>query len=153
MYFASIRRLICLVTIPGVAGCAGANPPDKTAVPADKTALQTDKAPPQTKVTEEQLRALNEDGCKARGFDWLAIPGLCGPDEGSGCGFKCDIPTKDAGKACQGAADCEGACLCAHRSDTEHAEGVCSKHVYYTEVSDCVCMVEGGTASHPHGCA
>jgi hypothetical protein len=105
--------------------------------------------------SREELRALDEKACKARGWDWVAIPGLCANSEsGQGCGFTCDVPTKDAGAACHGKADCEGECLCGGGAKDGDGElGACSRHVHATELSDCMCLVEGGKSSYPHGCS
>lgn len=148
----SIRPIV--LALAGVTACATAPSPAPVGPASDDPAALASAPRAKGAPSRDELRALDEASCKARGWDWLPIPGLCGgPDGEHGCGFKCDVPTKDAGAACHGKADCEGVCLCGGGASDGGGElGACSRHLYYTEVSDCVCMVEGGKGSHPHGC-
>jgi len=112
-------------------------------------------------ISWEELGFLSEKECRAMDYSWVGIPGLCIGDDGNEtrCGDRCDIPTSDAGNECYSNADCEGACLCQSPVTKDlfgNTIGVCSKYVFFTEVSDCPCVFEEKTTEDyvtPYGCA
>ncbi len=95
----------------------------------------------ETEISREQLNNLSEEQCLSEGYDWVSFPGLCAPP--NGCGSRCDIPTSDAGKACYSNSDCEGVCSCQeNKKDSEgYQKGKCSMYKYFTEISDCPCIL------------
>ena len=124
----------------------------------NKCAEIKNERPLSSEITREKLNSLNETQCKQSGYKWAHIPGLCLQNkEGEyDCGSRCDIPTKDAGNKCYSNNECEGACLCSkNEKDSEGFQiGECSSYKYFTEVSDCPCILKtkSKTPDFPYGC-
>ena len=104
-------------------------------------------------ITMQELRTFDEGTCKSNGYDWVARPGLCAPDENGNnfCGYTCDISTSDSGKDCYSNDECSGVCLCSfnNKDSDGYIIGKCSGYVYYTEVSDCACILAGKSKDTP----
>ncbi len=133
---------LCLLLL--FAGCTSSiNPP---------------KATNASNIGLKEVSGLSETACKQMGFDWVQVPGICGPlvsGRDLGCGYRCDIKTSDGGKKCQSSADCQGVCRCGVEKDADgYLLGTCSQYKHYTEISDCACILYNKTKTTPsYACA
>ena len=116
-----IRRLLLLIVACGLlSACASDRPMD--------TWMEFDHAPPATPTRED---------CVALGGSWLPT--------GESGSERCHVPTKDAGKPCRDAGECESTCI-APRDAKYHARTTGRCHHGFVTVGMCAARVHEGRA-------